>query len=302
MNRWQKFYNDIRDPSWPDCYNEHHFLSLPESIKKEILQKFDGAKYLRLSKNDLEFGIKNRNLNNVDTTESVDLKYCFYVGENFAVYYGDDMEDSGTEDGQDFPRIVRYLYPDRVFSHCLDWCAGAGFIGFRLLADGICHQLTLLEAFEPCTIACRKTIDNMPEQYKNYVNIILGSSMGEIPAQAQFDLIIGNPPPTSRLPDFAINLWQNRSIGSSNRVMIDENWSIHKNFFSSIKKNLSQNGVIILKNNTNFSSVSEFESDIHAGGLMITNVFKEKNYYENLWYLVLGHQQPGAMDYYGRKM
>ena len=35
MNTWLDFYNDIKDPSWPDCPTEDHFVSLPEHIQIE---------------------------------------------------------------------------------------------------------------------------------------------------------------------------------------------------------------------------------------------------------------------------
>jgi len=46
-NTWNKIYNTIRDPSWPDCYQLAEFQQLPSYIKVEILQqhKLDAAIY-----------------------------------------------------------------------------------------------------------------------------------------------------------------------------------------------------------------------------------------------------------------
>jgi hypothetical protein len=33
---WQQFYNDIRDPSWPDCESKNDLKNLPDSIQIEI--------------------------------------------------------------------------------------------------------------------------------------------------------------------------------------------------------------------------------------------------------------------------
>jgi len=39
-NIFQKFYSDIKDPLWPDCYTLNDFFSLTKDIQLEILQDF----------------------------------------------------------------------------------------------------------------------------------------------------------------------------------------------------------------------------------------------------------------------
>ncbi len=40
MSTWTEFYNQIRDPAWPDCATEDQFDSLPENIQKECVEIF----------------------------------------------------------------------------------------------------------------------------------------------------------------------------------------------------------------------------------------------------------------------
>jgi sulfatase maturation enzyme AslB (radical SAM superfamily) len=40
MTTWAEFYNQIRDPSWPDCEQEDHFVQLPERIQRECCESF----------------------------------------------------------------------------------------------------------------------------------------------------------------------------------------------------------------------------------------------------------------------
>jgi hypothetical protein len=40
MSTWQEFYNQIRDPSWPECDIEEQFESLPDHIKSECINNF----------------------------------------------------------------------------------------------------------------------------------------------------------------------------------------------------------------------------------------------------------------------
>lgn len=38
--RWSRFYNNVKDPSWPECNYEEAFYTLPESIQKECIEIF----------------------------------------------------------------------------------------------------------------------------------------------------------------------------------------------------------------------------------------------------------------------
>ena len=40
MSTWTEFYNQIRDPSWPDCDQESDFDHLPEAIRMECQNRF----------------------------------------------------------------------------------------------------------------------------------------------------------------------------------------------------------------------------------------------------------------------
>jgi hypothetical protein len=40
MSTWQEFYNQIRDPAWPDCDQESGFADLPAQIQQECTEQF----------------------------------------------------------------------------------------------------------------------------------------------------------------------------------------------------------------------------------------------------------------------
>jgi hypothetical protein len=40
MSTWQEFYDEIRDPSWPDCPTEAQFVELPDHIQRECQEVF----------------------------------------------------------------------------------------------------------------------------------------------------------------------------------------------------------------------------------------------------------------------
>jgi len=40
MSTWSEFYNDIKDPSWPECNDEGQFDSLPDYVQQECIEIF----------------------------------------------------------------------------------------------------------------------------------------------------------------------------------------------------------------------------------------------------------------------
>jgi hypothetical protein len=40
MSTWREFYNEIKDPNWPECDSESQFDSLPEHIRQECITVF----------------------------------------------------------------------------------------------------------------------------------------------------------------------------------------------------------------------------------------------------------------------
>ena len=40
MSTWQEFYNEIRDPNWPECNSEGQFNTLPANIQRECIDIF----------------------------------------------------------------------------------------------------------------------------------------------------------------------------------------------------------------------------------------------------------------------
>jgi hypothetical protein len=41
QDTWVPFYYGIKDPTWPDCYNEKDFHLLPQHIQRECIEVFN---------------------------------------------------------------------------------------------------------------------------------------------------------------------------------------------------------------------------------------------------------------------
>jgi 16S rRNA G966 N2-methylase RsmD len=286
MNVWNNFYQNIRDPSWPECATEHEFFKLPTYIQNEILTIFNGAEYLKLSESHItELPLiwsqpihKNTN----------DFSLKFAVANDFFVYYNQNIEGGGTGHGQNYPRVLKYLYPDRVFDHCLEWAAGHGAIGFRLLADSVCKKLHLVDCEQQAIDACVKTINNMPDRFADSVAITQTKTLSNLDNKLMFDLVVANPPTYNSIV-WGQPMYSTVSLSDWDRISFDQDWQAHQDFFKNIKSHLTPNGVILLQEQMHGSSVVEFEKFVDASGLKIVRAFIEK-FALSVWYLELTHK------------
>jgi 16S rRNA G966 N2-methylase RsmD len=280
MNSWHDFYTKIKDPTWPECVNEHEFTKLPEHIQHEILTLHNGQSLVALTQDDIINIFKNSNKAN-DHNDSFDLEYL--VANDFKVFYNNNLDGGGNSIGQRYPLILKLLYPNRTFDSCLEWCSGHGVIGFRLLADGICKNLHFLEMYQPAVDACKKTIANMPTRFANKVSIHKTSTLKSLPYDIKFDLIVSNPP---HFPLQLGNQLFEIPQYHHQRITVDREWQTHKDFFANAAKYLAEDGVILLQE---IYHIDEFADMIDRGGLRIKNMFCEKN--NTLpWYLELAHK------------
>lgn len=282
MNRWNKFYQNIRDPSWPECANEHEFHNLPAAIKKEILSTHNSANYLALSESDIIDNIFSEN-DYHQSKNYQEFNLTFPVANDFFVFYNETLEGGGIEVGQYFPMILKFLYPNRVFSNCLEWCSGHGVIGFRLLADGVCENLHFLEMHKPAIDACVKTIQHMPDRFIGKVSYTHAATLKNLSKNIKFDLVVSNPPNfpgkfTAKLFDIPRN--------HLTRITVDKEWQAHQDFFTNIVKHLTKDGVILLQE---VYHIDEYAEMISSAGLKIKKMFAIKHQ-PSPWYLELTHK------------
>ena len=285
INLWHQIYNQFKDPTWPDCYNEHHFRSLPEHIKEEIINVHlrSDARFLRLReqnffrRNDIKFLLDNH-------TDSplVGNIYKHFLSDDAWLYYND--QSRRLYDFIDYmPMILEYFWPNRIFDHCLDWCAGSGYNGFRLLSDGVCRNLTLLEQFLPSIELCKLTIADLPNRFDNKCKTIQANTVNVLEESCKFDLIVANPPPVDswRVFDVVVDPIVIDEITSRYHVNLD--YETHHHFFSNISTYMTDDGIILLEQ---FGCTpKDFESSIKAGGLDIVDIFKIRGYWP--WFMIL---------------
>jgi MoaA/NifB/PqqE/SkfB family radical SAM enzyme len=128
VSTWQEFYQQIRDPSWPDCSSEDQFQYLPEHIQQECVQIFgyNPGQFRKISK------LKNRRFP-IKTATACQLKWnwstIFLTTEETASCHRTDAHHFNTEkfDFHNTPnklddrqRMLQGLWPQKGCDYCKD--------------------------------------------------------------------------------------------------------------------------------------------------------------------------------------
>jgi hypothetical protein len=285
MTQWQQFYQSIRDASWPDCATENEFDQLPAEVQHEILHVHNGQAYVRPNHSDFEFLEPGQSLHqgNYHSSQAPVCDLRFAAASDFAVHYAIGQAGGGEQQGQNYARVLRFLYPGRTFDHCLEWCSGPGFVGFRLLSDGICRNLTLQDVYQPALRAAEQTWQHRPARLASaQLHVVATDTIQSMPANLTFDLVVANPPNYD-------NPWLDLDCPDQIRITQDVGWRIHQEFFTNIGARLHRDGRVVLIKAIESGSVDTYMPWITQGGLQVVRVFRER-IAPGWYYMELKHQ------------
>jgi predicted RNA methylase len=184
-----------------------------------------------------------------------------YQTKTFAgvdVYYTRELDGGGAGYGQDFiPFIEKNLpRPRRVF----EWCAGPGFIGFSILAHGLCDTLCLADINTAALDACRKTVaaNGLSER----VTVLRSDGLRDIPSSERWDLVVANPPHSGT--DATIE-----RIARPPILYQDPGWALHRAFYREVRRFLAAGAHVVVQENAMFSSPDTFREMISEAGLVL---------------------------------
>ena len=174
------------------------------------------------------------------------------------VYYTKELDGGGADFGQDYIDFIGANFPPqkRIF----EWCSGPGFIGFSLLAHGLCKTLCLADINPLAIEACSKTIQL--NNLESKVRVYLSDNLKNIPSSEKWDLVVGNP------PHFKLVCTKK---ASPEIIFLDKDWVLHREFYKDVGKFLKQNGTLVIQENSLRSSVESFREMIESNGLSIVD-------------------------------
>ncbi len=176
------------------------------------------------------------------------------------VHYKKHLDGGGSWFGQNYIPILKTLGMPRQ-QRVFEWCSGPAFIGFSLLAHGMCETLCLADINDQAVEACRRTV--RANGLSDRVSVYESDNLKNIPASEQWDLVVGNPPfyPAS-------HQWEIRSY--------DKDWHIHRSFFANVGRFLKPGGVIFLQEANDASTPDTFRDMIEDAGLAAVRVHNSK--------------------------
>lgn len=172
------------------------------------------------------------------------------------VSYKRHLDGGGSTFGQDFVPVLRGRGMPKA-ARAFEWCAGPGFIGFSLLANGLTETLCLADVNPEAAAACRRTVGR--NGLEDRVAVYHSDNLKDIPASERWDLVVSNPPH-----------FVDRSPGQLRYN--DPDWSVHRGFFGSLARHLKPGGVVVLQENNRGSTPGTFKPMIADAGLVVTFV------------------------------
>lgn len=178
---------------------------------------------------------------------------------NISVAFEPALDGGGSRFGQEFIPVVAGRLAR--CQHIFEFCAGPGFIGFSLLAHGLCERLTLADINPDAVAACRRTI--LLNGLEHCCSVYLSDVFDSIPKTEQWDLIVGNPPH-----------WPQPRPSECDLRKYDTGLMIHRRFFQKAREFLKPGGSLLLQENSDATTARDFESMIANGGFRLVDVFK----------------------------
>jgi hypothetical protein len=137
----------------------------------------------------------------------------------------------------DFTRIIKQSGKDK-YTNAFEWCAGFGVIGYEILGLGIAEKISFSDYYTIAIENCinTATTNNILDRVTTYTC----SKISEIPNDNLWDLVVANPPwypSKENIP--LLNGVHPMMLPNIHRITVDENFEIHKEFYSNIRSRLT---------------------------------------------------------------
>jgi hypothetical protein len=183
-------------------------------------------------------------------------QYRVAAYNSLEVLWDPELDGGGQAFGQDFIPVVSHLFGHAP--HVYEACAGCGFIGFSLLANGLCDRLTLSDVNPRSVEAMQRTVQR--NGLADRVSVHLADGLNGIPADLRFDLVVSNPP------------WYSSDNGSL--IACDPGWAFHRSFYAGISGHVQPGGSVLFQENSGGAEHDVFLPMLAAGGLALIQVLR----------------------------
>lgn len=165
--------------------------------------------------------------------------------------------------------VVKTAGRKKTYNNIHEYCAGAGFIGFKLLSEHVSSTLTLSEIHEPALQCCEYTI--AINQLKSQVSTHQLSRLSEYNG-TKCDLFVVNPPFRHSITQVVGDVCPDRI-----RKKVDKGWNLHNTMWKDISKICTNDCDIFILGNQQYGDPEEDwgtyfrDNNLEIHGIYVTN-------------------------------
>ena len=211
--------------------------------------------------------------------------YLIHEYGGLRIAWEEELAGGGRAFARDFVRLVDHLFG--TVGRLCEFCAGPGFVGFALLADGYCDQLVLSDVNPRAIAAIHETI--RINELQDKVTVYESDGLDSIPSSEQWDLVVAAPP---QFP--AGGFWETTKL-----ITDDPEWRLHHNFYGRIKEFLAPGGSVLIQEHSEASTSEDFLAMIADGGLEHVRTLWHMEgcaqRWPNLYYMWIKQAMPGMV-------
>jgi hypothetical protein len=163
--------------------------------------------------------------------------YAVWRHRDLRVFYRPELDGGGSTIAPPFVEFVRRRATG-TYPVAYEWCAGPAFIGFTLLAEGVCDRLCLTDVNPAVADCLERTVE--ANGLSDRVTWYIGENLDALPDDARFDLVVANPPNFSALNPRHPRYELYRDDLRPN----DPDWRLHRGFYDGIGAHLHRGAVL----------------------------------------------------------
>ena len=222
------------------------FNDIPKDSNKPIYLSSDKPEYMILQDLEVE---KNWQPQTTELAGGIKLVFPTH------------LDGGGREMKDDLITAIRATGKSQ-YNRALEWCAGFGVLGYEILGLNLTKNLVFSDYYDVAIKNCLENANtnNLSDRVTGYVTPCIGN----IPLTEKWDLVVSNPPHSENGEAFFNHMKndperQHSYIENSARLVVDDKWGIHTEFYASIRDHLTDDADLYI-----IESVTDTRNEIMA--------------------------------------
>jgi len=169
------------------------------------------------------------------------------LASGIQLQYPTHLDGGGIQMKDDLIEVIKKT-GKHFYERGYEWCAGFGVLGFEVLGMGLARHMVFSDYYH---VALDNCISNAEKNnLSRHVTVHLSPTISGIPDVEKWDLVISNPPHTQDRTQFLKNMMNENAghnyLDNTCRLLVDQDWTIHKEFFKNICSKLTNDADVYL--------------------------------------------------------